>query len=176
MKKYITTFILFWSACAIAQENQELKFLGKTVIYENGGWVNPEEPKWKLTKPKSWFKRNYVRHYMQGSKEVTDSIIYFDWQKFKHAAVTGDRVPAGEVFKVLRLKDTYKAIKTHPEAAMVPIGMAAGSAVEGGEKTVMAAMGLLKNVVTLSLKTLKFVSTPVRKIITIKNEIKINQK
>ena len=95
MKKYITTFILFWSACAIAQENQELKFLGKTVIYENGSWVNPEEPKWKLTKPKSWFKRNYVRHYMQGSKEITDSIIYFDWQKFKHAAVTGDRVPAG---------------------------------------------------------------------------------
>ena len=176
MKKYITTFILFWSACAIAQENQELKFLGKTVIYENGSWVNPEEPKWKLTKPKSWFKRNYVRHYMQGSKEVTDSIIYFDWQKFKHAAVTGDRVPAGEVFKVFRLKDTYKDIKTHPEAAMVPVGMAAGSAVEGGEKTVMAAMGLLKNVVTLSLKTLKFVSTPVRKIIPIKNEIKINQK
>ena len=176
MKKYITTFILFWSACAMAQENQELKFLGKTVIYENGSWVNPEEPKWKLTKPKSWFKRNYVRHYMQGSKEVTDSIIYFDWQKFKHAAVTGDRVPAGEVFKVFRLKDTYKAIKTHPEAAMVPVGMAAGSAVEGGEKTVMATMGLLKNVVTLSLKTLKFVSTPVRKIIPIKNEIKINQK
>ena len=85
-------------------------------------------------------------------------------------------MPAGEVFKVLRLKDTYKAIKTHPEAAMVPVGMAAGSAVEGGEKTVMAAMGLLKNVVTLSLKTLKFVSTPVRKIIPIKNEIKINQK
>ena len=176
MKKYITTFILFWSACAIAQENQELKFLGKTVIYENGSWVNPEEPKWKLTKPKSWFKRNYVRHYMQGSKEVTDSIIYFDWQKFKHAAVTGDRVPAGDVFKVFRLKDTYRAVKAHPEAAVVPIGMAAGSAVEGGEKTVMAAMGLLKNVVTLSLKTLKFVSTPVRKIIPIKNEIKINQK
>ena len=175
MKKYITTFILFWSACAMAQENQELKFLGKTVIYENGSWVNPEEPKWKLTKPKSWFKRNYVRHYMQGSKEVTDSIIYFDWQKFKHAAVTGDRVPAGDVFKVFRLKDTYRAVKAHPEAAVVPIGMAAGSAVEGGEKTVMAAMGLLKNVVTLSLKTLKFVSTPVRKLVPIKKKVEINE-
>ena len=175
MKKYITTFILFWSACAIAKENQELKFLGKTVIYENGSWVNPEEPKWKLTKPKSWFKRNYVRHYMQGSKEVTDSIIYFDWQKFKHAAVTGDRVPAGDVFKVFRLKDTYRAVKAHPEAAVVPIGMAAGSAVEGGEKTVMATMGLLKNVVTLSLKTLKFVSTPVRKLVPIKKKVEINE-
>lgn len=175
MKKYITTFILFWSACVIAQENQELKFLGKTVIYENGSWVNPEEPKWKLTKPKSWFKRNYVRHYMQGSKEVTDSIIYFDWQKFKHAAVTGDRVPAGDVFKVFRLKDTYRAVKAHPEAAVVPIGMAAGSAVEGGEKTVMATMGLLKNVVTLSLKTLKFVSTPVRKLVPIKKKVEINE-
>jgi len=48
--------------------------------------------------------------------------INFDWQKFKHAAVTGGRVPSGEVFKVLRLKDTHKAVKTHPEAAIVPVG------------------------------------------------------
>ena len=176
MKKLILTLTFLCVANLAAEESQELKFLGKTVIYENGSWVNPEEPKWKLTKPKTWIKRNYVRHYMQGSKEVTDSIIYFDWQKFKRAAITGDRVPAGEVFKVFRLKDTYKAVKAHPEAAVVPIGMAAGSAVEGGEKTVMATMGLLKNVATLSLKALKFVSTPVRKLVPIKKQMKINEK
>ena len=85
-------------------------------------------------------------------------------------------MPAGEVFKVFRLKDTYKAVKAHPEAAVVPIGMAAGSAVEGGEKTIMATMGLLKNVATLSLKALKFVSTPVRKLVPIKKQMKINEK
>lgn len=171
MKKIIITFILFWSVCVVAQESQELKFLGKTIIYENGSWINPGEPKFKLTKPKTWFKRNYVRHYMQGSQEVTDSIIHFNWQKFKHAAITGERVPMGEVLTVLRLKDTYRAVKTHPEAAIVPVGIAAGSAMEGGEKTVMATVGLLKNVVTLSLKTLKFVSTPVRKLMPIKKEV-----
>ena len=176
MKKLILTLTFLCVANLAAEESQELKFLGKTVIYENGSWVNPEEPKWKLTKPKTWIKRNYVRHYMQGSKEVTDSIIYFDWQKFKRAAITGDRVPAGEVFKGFRLKDTYRAVKAHPEAAVVPIGMAAGSAVEGGEKTVMATMGLLKNVATLSLKALKFVSTPVRKLVPIKKQMKINEK
>ncbi len=164
--------------CAIslaAEESQELKFLGKTIIHENGSWVNPEEPKWKLTKPKTWFKRNYVRHYMQGSKEVTDSIIRFDWPKFKHAAITGERVPMKEVVQVLKLKDTYQAVKTHPEAAIVPVSIAAGSALEGGEKTIMATMGLLKNVVTLSLNTLKFVSTPVKKLIPIKKEVEINE-
>ena len=34
-------------------QGEELKLLGKTVIYENGSWVNPEEPKFKLTSPKA---------------------------------------------------------------------------------------------------------------------------
>ena len=45
-------------------QGEELKLFGKTVIYENGSWVNPEEPEFKLTSPKTWLKRNYVRHYM----------------------------------------------------------------------------------------------------------------
>lgn len=170
MKKLITLSMLLCAVSLSAQESQELKFLGRTVIYENGSWVNPEEPKFEIAKPNSWIKRNYVRHYMQGSKEITDSIIYVDWKKIKEAAKTGNKVPAGEAFKLFRLKDTYQAIKTHPEAAAVPIGMAAGSALEGGEKTVMATIGLLKNVVNISLNTLKFVSKPVKKILPIKKE------
>ena len=79
MKKLILTISFFCAFNAIAEDSQELKFLGKTIIHEDGSWVNPEEPEWKLKKPKTWFKRNYVRHYMQGSQEVTDSIIKIDW-------------------------------------------------------------------------------------------------
>ena len=39
--------------------------------------------------------------------------------------------------------------------------MAAGSAAEGGKGTVMATVGLLKNVGTTTLKVIKFVSSPV---------------
>ncbi len=170
MKKLILSLILCCGANVLAQEvaveTQEVKFLGKTVIYENGSWVNPNEPKWKIEQPKSWIKRNYLRHYMQGSQEITDSIIYFDWKKLKNAARTGQKVPAKDVFKLFRLKDTYKAVKTHPEAVIVPVGMVAGSALEGGEKTVMTTIGLLKNVVTVSLKTLKFATKPVQSVVT----------
>ena len=48
--------------------------------------------------------------------------------------------------------------------------MAAGSAVEGSKGTVIATVGLAKNILTTTLKVIKFVSTPVRKIIPIKVE------
>ena len=176
--------------CAInlaADENQELKLLGRTIIYEDGSWVKPNEPKFKLTKPKTWFKRNYVRHYMQGTQEVTSSIIHFEWKKFKHAAITGDRVPMKDVVSVLRLKDTYKAIKTHPEAALVPLSMAVGAVAEGGspqnlkdlyaasEGTTMFTVGVIKNIGEITLKTLKFISKPVAKIIPLRQEEEVRQ-
>tara|TARA_B100000519_G_C13977298_1_gene312888 strand:- start:274 stop:609 length:336 start_codon:yes stop_codon:yes gene_type:complete len=98
---------------------------------------------------------------MQGSQEVTDSIIKINWKKLKDAAKSGEKVPAKEVIQLFKFKDTYKAIKNHPEAAIVPVGMAAGSAAEGGKGTVMATVGLLKNVGTTTLKVIKFVSSPV---------------
>ena len=145
IKKYLALVAL--SAIALsahAEESKELKFLGKTVIHENGSWVNPNEPKFEAKKPSTWFKRNYVRHYMQGSQEITDSLFKF--------------------------KNTIEAAKEHPEAVVVPVGMAAGSAVEGSKGTVVATVGLAKNVLTTSLKVIKFVSAPVRKIIPIKVE------
>ena len=87
IKKYLTLVAL--SAIALsahAEESKELKFLGRTIVHEDGSWVNPDEPKFKLTKPNTWFKRNYVRHYMQGSQEITDSIIKVDWAKLKEAS------------------------------------------------------------------------------------------
>ena len=149
-------------------QGEELKLFGKTVIYENGSWVNPEEPKFKIAKPKTWLKRNYVRHYMQGSQEITDSIIKVDWAKLKEASKTGEKVKLQEVVSVLKIKDTIKAAKTHPEAVAVPVGLAAGSAVEGGKGTVVATVGLAKNVLTTTLNVIKFVSKPVTKLVPVK--------
>ena len=55
----------------------------------------------------------------------------------------------------------------HPEAVAVPAGMALGSAAEGGKGTAMATVGLLKNVGTLTLKTVKFLAKPVTKVVQI---------
>ncbi len=89
MKKLIIISALVCAINLTAEENQELRLFGKTVIHENGSWVSPDEPKFELTKPKTWLQRNYMRHYMQGSEEVTSSLIHFEWKKFKHAAITG---------------------------------------------------------------------------------------
>jgi len=168
IKKYLSLVALF--AIAASAQAEELKFLGRTVIHENGSWVNPDEPKFEAKQPSTWFKRNYVRHYMQGSQEITDSIIKIDWKKFKEAGKTGEKVKLNEVVSLFKFKNTIKAVKEHPEAVAVPVGMAAGSAVEGGKGTVIATVGLAKNVLTTTLKIVKFVSTPVRKILPVKIE------
>ena len=160
--------ILLLMSVALVQ-GEELKFLGKTVIYENGSWVNPDEPKFKLTKPKTWLKRNYVRHYMQGSQELTDSIIKINFKEFVEAGKTGDQIKMNEFIELFQFDKTRAAIKNHPEAVVVPAGMALGSAAEGGKGTVMATVGLLKNVGTLTLNTVKFLAKPVTKVVQIEN-------
>ncbi len=144
-------------------DSQELKVLGRTVIYENGSWVNPEEPKFKIKEPKTWAKRNYVRHYMQGSEDITDSIIEINWKGLVEASKTGNKIPMREFIKLFRFKKTVAAAKQHPEAVVVPVGIAAGSAVEGSKGTVMATVGLLKNTGELTLKLLKFIAKPLTK-------------
>ena len=166
MKKTINNLLivgsLFCANCLLAQD-EEMKLFGKTIIYENGSWVNPDEPEFKVKKPKTWIKRNYVRHYMQGSQEITDSIIEVNWKGFTEAAKTGDKIPMKDFIKLFRFKKTAAAIKEHPEAVVVPVGMAAGSAAEGGKGTVMATVGLLKNAGEITLKVLKFAAKPVTK-------------
>jgi len=158
--------ILLLMSVALVQ-GEELKLLGKTIIYEDGSWVNPDEPKFKLTKPNTWLKRNYVRHYMQGSQELTDSIIKINFKEFVEAGKTGDKIKMNEFIELFQFDKTRAAIKNHPEAVVVPAGMALGSAAEGGKGTVMATVGLLKNVGTLTLKTVKFLAKPVTKVVQI---------
>ena len=161
MKKIITTIMLGCIACFA--ESEELRLLGRTIIYENGSWVNPEESEFKFGQPKTWVKRNYIRHYMQGSQEITDSIIEINWKGLVEASKTGDKIPMKDFIKVFRFKKTAEAMKKHPEAVAVPVGMAAGSAVEGGKGTVIATVGLLKNAGELTLRILKFVAKPITK-------------
>ena len=158
--------ILLLMSVALVQ-GEELKLLGKTIIYEDGSWVNPDEPKFKLTKPNTWLKRNYVRHYMQGSQELTDSIIKINFKEFVEAGKTGDKIKMNEFIELFQFDKTRAAIKNHPEAVVVPAGMALGSAAEGGKGTVMATVGLLKNVGTLTLKTIKFLAKPVTQIVQV---------
>tara|TARA_R100000742_G_C4240098_1_gene59945 strand:- start:146 stop:703 length:558 start_codon:yes stop_codon:yes gene_type:complete len=166
IKKYLS-LVAFCATVAFvqAEESKELKLLGRTVIYEDGSWVNPNEPKFKVSKPKTWFKRNYVRHYMQGSQEITESIIKVDWSKLKEASKTGEKVKLNEVVSLFKFKNTFQAAKEHPESVLVPVGLATGSAVEGSKGTVVATVGLTKSAFTTTLKLLKFVSTPVRKVL-----------
>ena len=171
MKKLVSTLILgLIATSSFGKEEPELKILGKTVIYEGGNWVNPEEPKFKIKEPKTWTKRNYIRHYMQGSQEITDSIIEINWKDFSEAAKTGNKIQMKDFIKVFRFKKTVSAAKNHPEAVIVPAGMAIGSAAEGGKGTVMATVGLLKNAGEITLKTLKFLAKPARKVIPIKQD------
>ena len=160
------TLILLLMSVALVQ-GEELKLLGKTIIYEDGSWVNPDEPKFKLTKPKTWLKRNYVRHYMQGSQELTDSIIKINFKELIEAGKTGDQIKLNEFIELFQLDKTKEAVKNHPEAVAVPAGMALGSAAEGSKGTVMATVGLLKNVGTLTLKTVKFLAKPVTKVVQV---------
>ena len=158
--------ILLLMSVALVQ-GEELKLLGKTIIYEDCSWVKPDEPKFKLTKPKTWLKRNYVRHYMQGSQELTDSIIKINFKEFVEAGKTGDQIKMNEFIELFQFDKTRAAIKNHPEAVVVPAGMALGSAAEGSKGTVMATVGLLKNVGTLTLKTVKFLAKPVTKVVQV---------
>ena len=171
IKKYLSLVALsMFAFSAQAEESKELKLLGRTVIYKNGSWVNPNEPKFKADKPSTWLKRNYVRHYMQGSQELTDSIIKVDWEKIKEASRSGQKVKLNEVVSLFKFKNTINSVKEHPETVVVPIGIAAGSALEGSKETVVATIGLTKNVLTTTLKVIKFISSPVRKIIPSKVE------
>ena len=104
---------------------------------------------------------------MQGSQELTDSIIKINFKELVEAGKTGDKIKLNEFVELFQLDKTREAVKNHPEAVAVPAGMALGSAAEGGKGTVMATVGLLKNVGTLTLKTVKFLAKPVTKVVQV---------
>ena len=104
---------------------------------------------------------------MQGSQELTDSIIKINFKELVEAGKTGDKIKLNEFIELFQLDKTKEAVKNHPEAVAVPAGMALGSAAEGGKGTVIATVGLLKNVGTLTLKTFKFLAKPVTKVVQV---------
>ena len=95
---------------------------------------------------------------MQGSDEIVHSLVEFDWPKIKETRKAGKRVKLGEVIRVFRLWKTYIASKTHREAAILLVGMAIGSALEGSEGVVVYTIGLTETAITTSFKIPKLIS------------------
>ena len=71
--------LIFSAFCCItsskANDSKDLDLFGVKINYENGSWVNPNEIKFKIGKPSTWFSRSYIRHYIQGSNELRNSVI-----------------------------------------------------------------------------------------------------
>ena len=157
----VLAMVLLMGGCAAPSNDpnhdQTIKILGMTLVHNDGSWVNPNETKFNFKTPKTWTKRNYGRHYMQGSDEIVNSLVEFDWPKIKETIKTGERVKLGEVVRVFRLRKTYMAAKTHPEAVIFPVGMAIGSALEGSEGVVVYTIGLTETAITISFRILKLI-------------------
>ena len=126
MKK-ILTFILFsfiGSFQCSADDSKELELFGIKINYHNGSWVNPDEVKFEIKNPDSWIKRNYIRNYLQGSKELRGALIDFDWKAIWQASKSGEKIPLKSFISVLDFKRALNGLKKHPEVGIVTITFA----------------------------------------------------
>ena len=124
MKK-ILIFILFsfiGSFQCSADDSKELELFGIKINYHNGSWVNPDEVKFEIKNPDSWIKRNYIRNYLQGSKELRGALIDFDWKAIWQASKSGKKIPLKELnywnvelqkayFSPLEVDKSFKKLK-----------------------------------------------------------------
>ena len=77
--------------------------------------MNPEEAKFNLNKPITWFKRGYIRHYLEGSSELRKSVVDINWKGLNEAAKTSKKIPLKDFISILNFKRAYNGIKEHPE-------------------------------------------------------------
>ena len=106
---------LLMVGCAVSpndpNQDQTIKVLGMPLVYDDGSWVNPNETKFNFKTPKTWTKRNYGRHYMQGSDEIVNSLVEFDWPKIKETIKTGE---VGRGSQSLQIKENLHGSKDPP--------------------------------------------------------------
>ena len=121
MKKILILipFVFICSLKCSAEDSKELKLFGITVNYHDGSWVNPDEPEFKIRNPDSWIKRNYIRNYLQGSKELRSSLIDFEWEAMRQASKSGQKIPLKKFISVLDIKRALNGIRKHPEGILV---------------------------------------------------------
>ena len=111
--------------------------------------------------------RSKVKKNISNLKESSTLAINEKSNEFVEAGKTGDQIKMNEFIELFQFDKTRAAIKNHPEAVVVPAGMALGSAAAGSKGTVMATVGLLKNVGTLTLKTVKLLDKPVTNVVQV---------
>ena len=111
--------LTFFAFCCItsskASDSKDLDLFGLKINYENGSWVNPDEIKFKIGKPSTWFSRSYIRHYIQGSNELRKSVIDLNWKGLYDASKASKKIPLNEFISILNYKRAYNCIKKHPE-------------------------------------------------------------
>ena len=117
MKKLlILTLLSFASFTSLfAEDSDGLDILGAKIIYDNGSWVNPNETKFNLKKSKTWLKRGYVRHYLEGSSELRKSVLDINWKGLAEASKASKKIPLKDFISIFNLKRAYRSIKEHPE-------------------------------------------------------------
>ena len=107
-KLFILTFtILACFTSLFAKDSDDtdgLDIIGAKIIYDNGSWVNPEEAKFNLNKPITWFKRGYIRHYLEGSSELRKSVVDINLKGLNEAAKTSKKIPLKDFISILNFK------------------------------------------------------------------------
>ena len=165
-KLFILTFtILACFTSLFAKDSDDtdgLDIIGAKIIYDNGSWVNPEEAKFNLNKPITWFKRGYIRHYLEGSSELRKSVVDINLKGLNEAAKTSKKIPLKDFISILNFKRAYNGIKEHPEGIIGTTTFALNATSESVQKIYI----ILKS----SARTLKLISFGKKKYIEAKNK------
>jgi len=156
----LSSFACFTSL--FAEDSDGLDIIGAKIIYDNGSWVNPEEAKFNLNKPITWFKRGYIRHYLEGSSELRKSVVDINWKGLNEAAKTSKKIPLKDFISILNFKRAYNGIKEHPEGIIGTTTFALNATSESVQKIYI----ILKS----SARTLKLISFGKKKYTEAKNK------
>ena len=159
----LTILACVTSSFAEDSDNSDgLDIFGAKIIYDDGSWVNPEEAEFTLNKPITWFKRGYVRHYLEGSSELRKSVVDINWKGLNEAAKTSKKIPLKDIVSILNFKRAYSGIKEHPEGIIGTTTFALNATSESVQKIYI----ILKS----SARTLKLISFGKKKYIEAKNK------
>ena len=155
--RLLSTFFAF---CCItsskASDSKDLDLFGLKINYENGSWVNPDEIKFKIGKPSTWFSRSYIRHYIQGSNELRKSVIDLNWKGLYDASKASKKIPLNEFISILNYKRAYNCIKKHPEGIIGTTTFALNLAPDSVKNIFM--------ILKIKFKSIKLVSIVTKKI------------
>ncbi|MBT6662822.1 MAG: hypothetical protein HOB58_06640 [Nitrospina sp.] len=140
-----------------ANDPKDLDLLGIKINYGNGSWVNPNEKIFKIKDPSTWFTRSYIRHYIQGSNELRNSVIDLNWKGLYEASKGSKKIPMNEFIAILDYKRAYKCIKRHPEGIIGTTTLALNTASNSVKNIFMIMKTTFKSVklVSIGLKKIR---------------------